>query len=134
MSKVSGLKEAVATGSGGWRVRGHGMGSGISYPLCGWIRDHPAEEKRADPDRPDFRHPVRPAYRRGLCKKGCHRLGRECGCRVGHNFRRAMEEGSPRPLQIEEHSNFTLGLGLKAAAMGLPLSSDPYRPRERLQP
>jgi len=39
---------------------------------------------------------------------------------LGHNFRRAMEEGIPNPLQMEEHSNFTLGLGLKAAAMGLP--------------
>ncbi len=39
---------------------------------------------------------------------------------LGHNFRRAMEESVPNPLQIEEHSNFTLGLGLKAAAMGLP--------------
>lgn len=39
---------------------------------------------------------------------------------LGHNFRRAMEEGIPRPLEIEEHSNFTIGLALKAAAMGLP--------------
>jgi len=39
---------------------------------------------------------------------------------LGHNFRRAMEEGLPHPLEIEEHSNFTIGLGLKAAAMGLP--------------
>ena len=39
---------------------------------------------------------------------------------LGHNFRRAMEEGIPNPLQMEEHSNLTLGLGLKAAAMGLP--------------
>jgi glutaconate CoA-transferase subunit A len=31
-----------------------------------------------------------------------------------------MEEGIPNPLQMEEHSNLTLGLGLKAAAMGLP--------------
>ena len=39
---------------------------------------------------------------------------------LGHNFRRAMEEGIPQRLEIEEHSNFTLALGLKAAAMGLP--------------
>ncbi|MEE9551348.1 MAG: CoA-transferase [Candidatus Binatia bacterium] len=38
---------------------------------------------------------------------------------LGHNFRRAAEEGVPQPLEIEEHSNFTLGLGLKAAAMGI---------------
>jgi glutaconate CoA-transferase subunit A len=39
---------------------------------------------------------------------------------LGHNFRRAMEEGIPGPLEVEEHSNFTIGLGLKAAAMGVP--------------
>jgi glutaconate CoA-transferase, subunit A len=39
---------------------------------------------------------------------------------LGHNYRRAMEEGFPGPLEVEEHSNFTLALGLKAAAMGLP--------------
>ena len=39
---------------------------------------------------------------------------------LGHNFRRAMEEEVPLPLEVEEHSNFTIGLGLKAAAMGLP--------------
>ena len=39
---------------------------------------------------------------------------------LGHNFRRSMEEGIPHPLEVEDHSNFTIGLGLKAAAMGLP--------------
>lgn len=39
---------------------------------------------------------------------------------LGHNFRRAMEERIPRKLEVEEHSNFTIGLGLRAAAMGLP--------------
>ncbi len=39
---------------------------------------------------------------------------------LGHNYRRAAELGIPRPIEIEEHSNFTIGLGLKAAATGLP--------------
>jgi len=39
---------------------------------------------------------------------------------LGHNFRRAAEDGTPRPIEIEEHSNFTIGLGLQTAAMGLP--------------
>lgn len=39
---------------------------------------------------------------------------------LGHNFRRAAELGQPQPLEIEEHSNFTIGLALQAAAMGLP--------------
>lgn len=39
---------------------------------------------------------------------------------LGHNFRRAVEDGIPQPIEIEEHSNFTIGLGLQAAATGLP--------------
>lgn len=39
---------------------------------------------------------------------------------LGHNYRRAAEMSIPHPLEIEEHSNFTIGLGLQAAAMGLP--------------
>lgn len=39
---------------------------------------------------------------------------------LAHNYRRAMEEGIPCRLEVEEHSNFSIGLGLKAAAMGLP--------------
>ena len=39
---------------------------------------------------------------------------------LGHDYRRAVEHGVPRPLELEEHSNFTVGLGLLAAAMGVP--------------
>jgi len=39
---------------------------------------------------------------------------------LGHNYRRAAELGIPRTIEIEEHSNFTIGLGLQAAAAGLP--------------
>lgn len=39
---------------------------------------------------------------------------------LGHNYRRAAEAGIPHPIEIEEHSNFTIGLGLQAAAAGLP--------------
>ena len=39
---------------------------------------------------------------------------------LGHNYRRAAEAGVPRPIEIEEHSNFTIGLGLQATASGLP--------------
>lgn len=39
---------------------------------------------------------------------------------LGHNFRRAAELGLPVALEIEEHSNFTIGLALQSAAMGLP--------------
>ena len=39
---------------------------------------------------------------------------------LGHNYRRAAESGIPHPIEIEEHSNFTIGLGLQAAANGLP--------------
>jgi glutaconate CoA-transferase, subunit A len=39
---------------------------------------------------------------------------------LGHNYRRAVETGIPNSIEIEEHSNFTIGLGLQAAAAGLP--------------
>ena len=39
---------------------------------------------------------------------------------LGHNYRRAVEHAIPRQLELEEHSNFSVGLGLLAAAMGLP--------------
>src|SRR5438067_481017 len=39
---------------------------------------------------------------------------------LGHNYRRAVEQGIPQPIELEEHSNFSVGLGLQAAAMGLP--------------
>jgi glutaconate CoA-transferase subunit A len=38
----------------------------------------------------------------------------------GYAFRRAVEDGIPRSIEVEDHSNFTVGLALKAAAMGLP--------------
>src|SRR5215210_3114806 len=39
---------------------------------------------------------------------------------LGHNYRRAAEQGIPRPIELEEHSNFSVGLALLAGAMGLP--------------
>jgi glutaconate CoA-transferase subunit A len=39
---------------------------------------------------------------------------------LGHNYRRAVEHGVPRTLELEEHSNFSVGLGLEAAALGVP--------------
>ncbi|HEY8678009.1 MAG TPA: CoA-transferase [Candidatus Dormibacteraeota bacterium] len=38
----------------------------------------------------------------------------------GYGFRRAVEDGVPRSIEVEDHSNFTVGLALTAAAMGLP--------------
>src|SRR5436309_12530639 len=39
---------------------------------------------------------------------------------LGHNYRRAVEHADPRSIELEEHSNFSVGLGLLAAAMGVP--------------
>jgi len=38
---------------------------------------------------------------------------------LGHNYRCVAEVGIPRSIEIEEYSNFTIGLGLQAAATGL---------------
>lgn len=59
---------------------------------------------------------------------------------LGHNFRRAAEHAEPNAIRLEEHSNFTIALGLTAAAWGVPylpsrtlLGSDlvPRNPRLR---
>src|SRR3989442_8144251 len=54
----------------------------------------------------------------------------------GYGFRRAYEQGVPRRIVMGGHSNFTVGLALKAAAIGLPYlptfsrvgGGDPPRP------
>jgi len=38
----------------------------------------------------------------------------------GYGFRRALEQGIPHPLEVEDHSNFTIALALEAAALGVP--------------
>ncbi len=39
---------------------------------------------------------------------------------IGYHLRRAVEQGRPHPLVMENHSNFTIALGLQAAALGVP--------------
>lgn len=39
---------------------------------------------------------------------------------LGHNYRRAVEQSIPNRIELEEHSNLSIGLGLLAAAMGVP--------------
>ncbi len=39
---------------------------------------------------------------------------------LGHNYRRAAEQGLPHPLAVVDHSNYTLGLALLAGAHGVP--------------
>jgi glutaconate CoA-transferase subunit A len=39
---------------------------------------------------------------------------------LGHAYRRAAEQGLPRPIAIEDYSNYTISLALLAGAHGLP--------------
>ena len=39
---------------------------------------------------------------------------------LAHCYRRAMEQGIPRPLTVRDHSNFTMALSLLAGALGAP--------------
>lgn len=39
---------------------------------------------------------------------------------LAHNYRRAVEDGVPHPIEIEDHSNFTVSLALLAASLGAP--------------
>jgi glutaconate CoA-transferase subunit A len=44
---------------------------------------------------------------------------------LGHCYRRAAERGEPRPLEIHDHSNFSISLALWAAAWGSPFVPTP---------
>ncbi|MGZ3534086.1 MAG: CoA transferase subunit A [Thermodesulfobacteriota bacterium] len=39
---------------------------------------------------------------------------------VGYNLRRAVEEGVPKNIEIEDYTNFTISLALYAGALGIP--------------
>lgn len=39
---------------------------------------------------------------------------------LGHNYRRACEQGVPAPLAVEDHTNLTLAVALLAGAIGAP--------------
>ncbi len=39
---------------------------------------------------------------------------------LAHNYRRAVEQQIPHPLQVEDYSNFTIALALLAAGLGAP--------------
>jgi glutaconate CoA-transferase subunit A len=39
---------------------------------------------------------------------------------LGHNYRRSIEQDTPFKIEVEDHSNFSLGLSLLAGAMGVP--------------
>lgn len=62
------------------------------------------------------------------------------GAGIAYNFRRAVEDGIPQPLAMEDHSNLTVALAVSAAAMGVPylptrtaLGSDIVRDHPRLR-
>ena len=39
---------------------------------------------------------------------------------LGNNFRRAIEDGVPRPIELEDFSNYTIGLRFLAGALNIP--------------
>ncbi len=39
---------------------------------------------------------------------------------LGHNYRRAVEQAVPAPLEVQDHSNLTIAFALEAAALGVP--------------
>lgn len=41
---------------------------------------------------------------------------------IGYHFRRAVERGLPRPVEVEDQSNYTVALGLWAGSQGLPFA------------
>ena len=41
---------------------------------------------------------------------------------LGYHFRRAVEQGIPEPLRVDNHSNLSIALALKAGATGVPFA------------
>ena len=39
---------------------------------------------------------------------------------LGYNYRRAVEHAVPSPIEVQDHSNFTMALALQAGALGAP--------------
>src|SRR5579864_5373902 len=39
---------------------------------------------------------------------------------LGYNYRRATEQGQPHPLEVVDHSNYSVSLALLAGALGVP--------------
>src|SRR2546421_5396196 len=39
---------------------------------------------------------------------------------LGHNYRRAVEQGVPAPIEVQDHSNLTIAFGLQAGARRAP--------------
>ncbi|HEX6080653.1 MAG TPA: CoA-transferase [Methylomirabilota bacterium] len=39
---------------------------------------------------------------------------------LGYNYRRAVEQRVPAPIEVEDHSNLTIAFALQAAALGVP--------------
>ena len=39
---------------------------------------------------------------------------------LGHNYRRAAEQGIPGPIEVQDHSNLTVAFALQAGALGIP--------------
>src|SRR5581483_3385844 len=60
---------------------------------------------------------------------------------LGYNYRRAAEQGLPRPITIEDYSNYSISLALLAGALGVPyipmvslLGSDIARDHPSIRP
>jgi glutaconate CoA-transferase subunit A len=60
---------------------------------------------------------------------------------LGYNYRRAAEQGIPHPIEIVDHSNYSVSLALRAAALGVPyipmlslLGSDIARDHPAIRP
>ena len=60
---------------------------------------------------------------------------------LGYNYRRAAEKGQPHPIEIVDHSNYSVGLALLAGALGVPyipmrslLGSDIARDHPAMRP
>lgn len=120
MSKLTDLKTAIATHirDGDSVVLGAGLETAI--PFCATY-----ELIRQGKRRLNMVAPISDASTDMLIGAGCVAavtgawVGNVSGG-LGHNYRRAAENGVPHPIEVHDHSNFSLGMALLAGGYGMP--------------
>src|SRR6202163_2983051 len=56
----------------------------------------------------------------GCVERICAAWAGNVSAGLGHCYRRAAERGEPRPIEIRDHSNFTMAMALLAGSLGAP--------------
>ena len=118
-SKLTPMREAIAKFVSDRYSVAMGIGARSADPVRRGPRDHPPAAAR-----PHVIGPISDMLFDQLIGAGCVAGSRpwvgNVSAGLGYNYRRAAEAGIPRKIEIEDHSNFTIALGLLAGGIGAP--------------